>query len=342
MRRLARLALTLWMAASFSLTGWTLSQNPFAAPVVARTADEARGAFEAAIAHVATPDWIARRLDAALAAKDGDRVALLSEVAADQHIPIAPGQQERIDALAAETSGIVATIAACGQCAIDIASCPSLSMIGTCALPFELSPAGDVAALGRAGASYLRTGEVDEIEIALATLGLGATAATIATAGTSATIKIGATVLRVARKMGALSPGMTAAIVRSSRSADAAEEFSLLLSDFGRLREATSTAEALSLLRLADDPADLARLARVSEAAGKDTRKTFEVLGTVRTFRLLDRVSELALAAIGLLVLVASQIGTLAGILLRWVLQPFADARRPPRDRHGGRGRPVA
>ena len=60
---------------------------------------------------------------------------------------------------------------------------------------------------------------------------------------------------------------------------------------------------------------DLGEIARVSDVAGKDTRKVMKVLGR-DAFRLLLRVSDLAAAAIGLVAMVLAQtVGMLAGFL---------------------------
>ncbi|MFM2355162.1 MAG: hypothetical protein RLZZ528_898 [Pseudomonadota bacterium] len=324
--RTARRISTLWIAATLAATGWTLSQNPFAAPVIARSADEIRLSVERIVAREVTAEWLALRMEAALAAEDLDRARLLADLAADRGIALPPELAETLAAREAEAEGLLATLTACGSCAVDIGSCPSLGMIGACALPFELSPAGDVAALGRAGVAAVTEEPVDRVEAALAAVGLTATVATVATAGSSATVKVGATVLRVARRMDALTPGLARAVERAATSG-ATDEVVALATDFGRLRGATSSAEALSLLRLADTPADLTRLSRLAEATGPDTRRAVEVLGKARALRIVDRVAGLTLAAFGLLAVAAAQLAGLLGLLLRWVVAPL---RHPP------------
>jgi hypothetical protein len=328
--RIAARISTLWIAMTLAATGWTVSQNPFAAPVLARSAEEIRLSVERIIAREVTPDWLAPRLAAALAEDDLDRARLLAELAAERGVALPADLAARLAERLAEAEGLLATLAACGSCAVDIASCPTLGMIGACALPFELSPAGDVAALGRAGVAAVTEEPVDRVEAALAGVGLAATVATVATAGSSATVKIGATTLRVARRMDALTPGLARAVeaaVERAATGGATGELAAMASDFGRLREATSTAEALSLLRLAETPADLARLSRLAEATGGDTRRAVEVLGRARALRVVDRIAGLTLAAFGLLALAAAQLAGLLGLLVRWVVAPL---RQPP------------
>lgn len=94
-----------------------------------------------------------------------------------------------------------------------------------------------------------------------------------------------------------------------------------------RLSDNTSSAEALVRLRQADTVEDLGRLARVADAAGKDTRKVMRVPGT-DAFRLLHRIAHLAELAIGLAVLVATQLAALALGLLRVMVRILAGPRR--------------
>lgn len=332
MRRLAAIALGLWVTCSFLLTGWTLSQNPFAAPLIDRTTDEARLAIARAIASEVTVDWLTPRLHDAVAADDIDRVTMFLELADDYHLTLAAADTADANAVIASHTGVLNTVADCGKCAVDVAACESIKLIAACSIPFELSPAGDVSALSRAGFNWVTGSDIDEIEAGLAAIGLGATVATVASGGASATMKVGATMLRVGRKIGAIHPAMLDAIRRAVTHADDEAKLADMVADFGKLRTSTSTAEALVLLKVAETPDDLRRVVRVSEAAGPKTRKAFEVLGKARTFRLLSRVSHLALAAIGLMTLVATQLMSGVLVLLRWVLHPLTRDRRPGRN----------
>jgi hypothetical protein len=199
---------------------------------------------------------------------------------------------------------------------------------------------------------------VDRLDAGLALVGLAAAGAVVASGGTSATAKVGATLLRLARRIGAVSPRLMAGLgeavtglVRWDRLSDTLlgrapveaavdsarwARLTAIAGDVGRLRENTSAAEALVLLREADTVEDLARLARVSEIAGVDTTRVMRVLGP-DAFRLLNRVSHLAEAAIGLVALVATQLAAGLAAIARTGLR--AILRGP---RHGARRRPVA
>lgn len=335
MRRIARATITLWLVGCWALSGWTLSQNPFAAPLVARSAAGARAALDQAIAGTVSFGWLVPRLEAALAADDTHRIAMLTGLADDQGIALPTALRAAAEARLAEDGGLMAAAADCALCAWDITACETLSQIAACAIPLELSPVGDVSALGRAGTAWASGDEPDRLEAALAAVGLGATVATLATAGASAPVKIGATALRLSRRMGALSDRMAGAVLDAARAAlgggDGGRALTAIAADLGTIAQRTSPAETLTLLRHVDSPEDLARLARLSEVAGADTGRSIAVLGTARALRLVDRLSGLALAAIGLAGLVLAQAGALVVALLRWALSPlWRGPRHPP------------
>lgn len=215
----------------------------------------------------------------------------------------------------------------------------------------------------RAGWAYATGAEVDRIEAALATVGVGATAMVVLTGGSSATVKAGATTVRVARRMRLLSPGLTADLARLGdvglrgdrvlpyvlgrvpldEVADSAKlaRLGVLAGDMGRIAENTgSLTEPLLLLRHADDAGDVTRLARISDASGPATRGVIETLGPARAFRALVRLSDAALGALAMLWLIAVQAGTaLAGILGSWLLRRVRRLLRPGRARTPGTAR---
>lgn len=340
-RALARLALLLWAITTVAAAAWALAQHPFAQPVIERTADQARAALTRAMARAATPEELTARITAALAADDPDQVALMLAIADDHATPLPADLRAQAQAVVEADQGWMATVGACMSCMADIRSCKSLSLIGACAIPFELSPAGDVNALRRQGMAWASGEDVDEVEATLAGLGLAATAATVATVGGAAPVKIGVGALRVARQADALSPGLTRVLTRAATEAGGVERLTSVAGDVTRIARATSPAETLPLLRLADDAPDLARMARLAEVAGPDTRKAVTLLGKARALRALNRVSTLAVAAIGLVALAGAQVLALALAALKLALRPrrARSARsgrvaEPPLSRH--------
>jgi hypothetical protein len=354
MRRLAFLSLLLLSLATGAASLWALSQNPFAQPVVERTGDALRLALDRAMARALPPDALVARIGQALAEGDRDRVAMLADLAAREGVVLPPAMAEAARQLA-EGPALLDSVADCGACAWDVRACASLKLIAACALPVELTPLGDANALRRQAMHWAEGEEVDGVETGLALVGLGATAVVVVSGGSSAVLKGGATVARLARRMGTLSPGLTR-ILREAADVPVAWERVLpylaggvpfdavvdtarlgrlgrVAGDLGEVARHTSPAEALVLMRHVETAEDAARLARLSAVAGRDTRVTLEVLGPARAFRAMVRVTDLALATIGLVAAFVAQVGmlavSLALSLARRLLRPRPVARRP-------------
>jgi hypothetical protein len=318
---------------TLAIAAAVLRQSPFAEPFVDRTEAELRVALDRALGRAVSPGWLRAETEAALAAGDLDRVTVLVRLGEARGLAPGPDLRARIAALEAERTGLVARSATCLRCMADIADCPSAAMIAACAVPFELTALGDANALRRAGLAAWRGEPVDEVEVSLALAGLAATGALVVTGGASASAKAGATALRVARRTGDLSPALLARVTALARGAvrpDALADWargrapleravdgarlaalSTLAADLGRVARATSPGEALRLMRHVDSAEDAARLARLSEAAGQATRGTLDALGKSGAFRLLVRLSDLAVTALGVIYAAALQALTL-------------------------------
>ncbi|MFQ6547415.1 hypothetical protein AADZ90_005615 [Aestuariibius sp. 2305UL40-4] len=316
-----------------------LNANPFARAFVDRTTDDLAAALDRATLRTVRAGAIPARLEQALVDGDTDRIALLLDLAGTHDAVLPPDLRQRAEA-AVIPEGWTETALDCGACMVDIASCERLSHIAACAIPFELTPAGDVNALRRAGMAAAQGEPVDEVDAALAVVGLGATAAVAISGGSSATVKAGATGLRLARRAGALTPTFAATLADAGRiglradrilpflRGEAALDTVLdtarlarlqrLSGDLATVARHTSLADTLVLLRQVETAEDAARLARVANAAGPATRGHFELLGRSRVFRLAVRLSDLAAttlilayaAALQLLILAAQLTGT--------------------------------
>ncbi|MEL7184516.1 MAG: hypothetical protein AAGK57_12825, partial [Pseudomonadota bacterium] len=185
---------------------WTASLNPLTAPYVDRSAQDLSLTMERAVRRTASGPWITAALAEAVAAKDAERAEMLLSLADDlgRDVP-----RSAAEAMIARQLGILAQAEACGACMVDIALCDSLQKISLCAAPFEMSPLGDLNALRRATQAWATGAEVDRLDASLALLGLGATGAVLVSGGSSATVKAGASFVRMARRMGSVRPGLT-------------------------------------------------------------------------------------------------------------------------------------
>lgn len=326
-RQLGVAARALWWSGSCAGALWALSQNPLALPLAERGLLEARAAFDEAMAETVTSDWLLPRIDAALAAEDRQRLGVYADLA--EHYAIALPDDLRAATDAALRPGLLGILSDCGTCMADMARCPEIRLIAFCTLPFELSPAGDASALGRQGLAWWRGDDPDEIEAALAGIGIAATAAALFSAGSTLGVKGVATSLRVARRADALTPGLSRAMLEAARGADGGQALGRMVADVGRIGKASSNVEMLLILRHANNPAELGRIARFTEVAGPRSRHGLEALGKTRSLRLMSRLSDLALAALSLLGLMLGMVASALGWLLSWLIGRSLRPARP-------------
>lgn len=329
MRGLYRLVILLLLLGSLGLGYRSVSaivQDPSLSPLVDRGADEFIAAVDRLMAAEATPERLAALMSDRLAEDPLNWVALqaLAEVYAERGLPL----PARYQAAWEGESGILATAGACLSCVLDIRTC-SLSTALLCKAPILLTPVEDLRGITKAGVDYASGDEIDRLDLGLSVVGLSATALIVASGGSSASVKGGTALVRLARGMKLLSPKLTARLtlaftdgirwgdVPAIRSiddlpallrTDVLAPAGAILSDLGRIRDAVGATHTLHLLPLVDDAADARRLARISETLGPRTVSRLEVIGKSRLFRATIRLSDTAIE------LVASMIGLMAAI----------------------------
>ena len=337
-RPILRAGFGILTATTFAANGVVLAGSPFAQPYRDRTEAELSVILDRELQTTLTPEIIEDRLNSALNRGEPDEATAILRLADGRGLAVSGEMRVRVTAAEETAQGWSACIA----CAISAENCPDLTRVATCNLPIELTPIGDAKAITRALTAYLAGSEIDQIDLALGVVGLGATLAILASGGSSATVKLGATTLRVARKTGAVSARMMgeittiakgalrlenagpvvrgtkpmAALIDGARAAQLTE----LATDMGRIATTLPPGEALSMLRLADSAPELARIARVTETAGGEARGTFAVLGKARVLRVAQRLTEAALLALALLIALAGQLL----MILLWFLRRLA------------------
>ena len=307
-RRALRLLALGWLAVTLAATVAIWRENPLVRPFTERTEAEIAVALDAALARTVDRPWLDRELSAAIAAEDYDRIESLLRLADTRGI--APSDRPAAEAALDGATGPLA----CTRCALIPDACTSIRQVLACNLPLEMTPVGDVAALTRNGAAWATGAEVDELEAALAGAGLAATGAVLVSGGSSAGVKAGATLIRVGRRAGAIGKGLSDDLLRLARTDRAA--LAAAAGEIRALRAGVGTADALAILRHADDAAEAAGLARVAKVAGADTRPALAALGKARVLRLTVRLSDHLIGAVLLALALFAQIGQIAGSLL--------------------------
>ena len=251
---------------------------------------------------------VAQNIEAALACGDADLANSFVELARDRNISLDDGLSRRVaDAVVAENSPShfarrFATGLVTGN-ADDVAS-----LSGTVA--GDLFVFGDIRDVVREGKHLAMGEDTDRLVLGLATAGLAVTAATYITVGGMAPVRAGLTLVKDARKVGRLGEGLaewtgrsvrqvvdtpvlqnavgSASVMRPGESvsaitaafrAEKAGGLVRLAKDVGRIGERAGIRAAQDTLKIAENPKDVARAARLAEGKGSQTRAILKILG---------------------------------------------------------------
>jgi hypothetical protein len=254
------------------------------------------------------PAVVTENIEAALAADDADLADSLVELARDKDIPLNEELSRRVSNAVAEanSSAHFAKRFAAGLVTGNADDVASLS--GTVA--GDLLVFGDIRDMVREGKHLAMGEDTDRLVLGLAAAGLVVTAATYASLGEVAPARAGLTLVKDARKVGRLGerltewagrsarqmvdtpmlqkavasgsvlrPVQTASAIRATFKAEKAGALVRLAKDVGRVGEKAGIRAAQDMLRIAENPKDMARAARLAEASGGKTRAILKLLG---------------------------------------------------------------
>jgi hypothetical protein len=254
------------------------------------------------------PQLVEREIDAALDGGDVDLAQSFADLAEAQHLAVSVDVLARIEAADAEQRSVshLAGRFATGFLTGDTDDLASFS--GT--VTGDLFAFGDVRDVVVQGRQLALGEEPDRLVLGLAAVGLAVTAGTYASVGTASPARAGLSLLKGARKSARLSPGLANWARRSAtelvdgdvlrravanvsvtrpmqslgaiKAAVRTEKAGLLVAavkDVGRVGEKAGVRAALDTVKVADNPKDLARAARLAESKGSQTRAILKVLG---------------------------------------------------------------
>jgi hypothetical protein len=253
-------------------------------------------------------DVVDRNIEAALAANDADLAGSFVDLAREKNIPLNDELLRRVSDAATEanSSSHFARRFATGLVTGNADDAASLS--GTVA--GDLFVFGDIRDVVREGKHLAMGEDTDRLVLGLAAAGLAVTAATYVSVGGVAPVRAGLTLVKDARKVGRLGEGLTEWAGRSARdmvdapmlqnavasgsvmrpgetmtairAAFHAEKVGALVrlaKDVGRVGERAGIRAAQDTLKIAENPQDVARAARLAESKGGQTRAILKVLG---------------------------------------------------------------
>jgi hypothetical protein len=152
---------------------------------------------------------------------------------------------------------------------------------------------GDIRDLTKQGINYVQEEEVDEVLIALASLGLLASAAqvvsgagTVATGGAAAPSAVGATsvksgliVLKKARKLGGLPPWLSKTIIEAAKTAKQSRSLGALSDILGNISVLAKTRGGFKLMSQSKNAADLQRIAKFADTFGSQSSTIYRIGG---------------------------------------------------------------
>jgi hypothetical protein len=251
---------------------------------------------------------IEQNIEAALAANDADLADSFADLATEKNIALNDDLSRKVsDAVTeANSSSHFAKHFATGLVTGNADDVASLS--GTVA--GDLFVFGDIRDVVREGKHLAMGEDTDRLVLGLAAAGLVVTAATYVSIGGAAPVRAGLTLVKDARKVGRLGegltewagrsareivdtpllqeavasgsvtrPGQTATAIKAAFRAEKAGALVRLAKDVGRISERAGIRAAQDTLKIAENPKDVARAARLAEAKGGQTRAILKVLG---------------------------------------------------------------
>jgi hypothetical protein len=221
-----------------------------------------------------------REIEAALAANDPDLAASFVELAQARRVPLPVELLAQVEAAADAAAGVTAKAGAFARGLLTGEPDDLASLAGTAA--GDLFVFGDIRDAVREGGRWAAGQEVDHLILGLSAAGLAVTAGTYAALGAPAPARIGLSLMKAARKTGRLGANMGESVARLTRVAakgGRADGLVRLTRDVGRVQAKAGTRAALDTLKLADNPAELARVAKLAEKQGGKTRAVLKFLG---------------------------------------------------------------
>jgi hypothetical protein len=230
-----------------------------------------------ALDHTFTADIAAREIRTALAVGDIDLAQSFVALAADRGVSI---DSALIDQSKQATTKQATWTAKAGRFVHGLWTGEPSDLASLAGTAFgDLFVFGDIRDAAREGTRYLTGQHYDPWILGLAGVGIGITAATYLSAGAAAPERIGLSVVKAARRTGRLNPALVVRVAREAVKVENAGGLVELAENAGRVETKAGTQAALDSLAIAEEPQDVARLARLAAAKGGKTRAIVKLLG---------------------------------------------------------------
>ncbi|PZF76355.1 hypothetical protein DK847_14335 [Aestuariivirga litoralis] len=238
-----------------------------------------------------TADDYTAAAERALADKDEDLAASIAQLAAERGLALPASLTARIATAQEEASARMGADAWNGFVSGDAPNEAALAG----AVAADLTGIGDVRDLYNQAARYVSCEEIDPLMIGLATVGLGLTAATVATLGATGPEKAGVSTLKAVKRAGRLSPLLAREVGVVTANALDGEALRLVGTSMARLDLAAARAASGRVLK-AEAVTTLKGLGTDVATIGGNAgyRTTVAALGTAKSAKEMGVIARLS------------------------------------------------
>ncbi|HET9717651.1 MAG TPA: hypothetical protein VFP60_15845 [Pseudolabrys sp.] len=286
--------IALFLSAAFVLAAAALYAVPRASESLATLDDPQRiasraieGKFDAAVAQ--------REIEEALAARDSELAQSLVDLAQARNVNVDPAQARRVALAVSESATAGHKVKNFARGFVTGAVDDGASLAGTAV--GDLFLFGDIRDAVREGTKFVKGENPDELVLGLAGLGIAITAGTYATMGAAAPARVGVTLAKVARRTGNIGsdllaglgrmvrqvdfrePALAARSVRSGAKVSRVDGLLQFARDLGQIEKSAGARTAIDSLKIAKNPRDIGRIAKLAEKEGSRTRAILKIAG---------------------------------------------------------------
>jgi hypothetical protein len=238
---------------------------------------------------------VRREIEAALGARDADLAQSFVDLAENRGVIIDPSQVEKVKIATAEAATTRHKVESFARGFISGEPDDMAGFAGTTL--GDLFVFGDIRDALREGSRLASGQKADELVLGLASAGIAITAATYVTFGATAPARAGLTLAKVARKTGSIGselagslgrmvrqagfsePAVAARTAREAAKAGRAGGLLQFARDVGRVEQAAGGRAAFDGLKIAKEPRDMTRVAKLAEKEGSRTRAILKIAG---------------------------------------------------------------
>jgi len=259
---------------------------------------------EGALRATATKNYLENKILEAISSESFDDVEMYQNLANFLHITLS---QSTIDEIEKHNDFFSKSWRNTKDFTTGFVSGESDSMVGISgSMLSDLSLVGDVRDLTEEGAKYARDESYDEIVLGVAAVGVALSASQVLTAGTSTPLKVGASVVKVAKKTGKLSKPFLKFIssqlkktvdMKLLKKVDFSDMTKIestltsviknlnfthmrkLFGDINIIKKNTSVMDTVSLMKYINKPTDLGKIVKLSKKFKGNTKAVLKVLG---------------------------------------------------------------